>query len=69
MKLAQQPQITVPTVVLQGACDGVDLEYFTRDHERHFAGPYQRRVVPLAGHFLPREATEAVLQAIVDPLA
>jgi len=69
VKLALQPQITVPTVVLQGACDGVDLEYFTRDHERHFAGPYERRVVPLAGHFLPREATEAVLQAIVDPLA
>jgi pimeloyl-ACP methyl ester carboxylesterase len=68
VKLAQQPKIAVPTMVLQGACDGVDLEYFTRDHARHFTGPYQRRVVPLAGHFLPREAAEAVLQAIVDPL-
>lgn len=67
VELARQPKISVPTMVLQGACDGVDLEYFTRDHQRHFTGPYARRVVPLAGHFLPREATEAVLQAIVDP--
>ncbi|HVJ40754.1 MAG TPA: alpha/beta hydrolase [Dongiaceae bacterium] len=68
-KLAAQPQIGVPTVVLHGACDGVDLEYFSRDHQRHFTGPYLRRVVPLAGHFLPREATEAVLQAIAEDLA
>lgn len=64
VKLAAQPKIGVPTVVLHGACDGVDLEYFSRDHQRHFTGPYVRRVVPLAGHFLPREATEAVLQGI-----
>ena len=64
MKLAAQPKIGVPTVVLHGACDGVDLEYFSHDHQRHFTGPYVRRVVPLAGHFLPREATEAVLQGI-----
>jgi pimeloyl-ACP methyl ester carboxylesterase len=67
-QLAAQPRIGVPTVVLQGDCDGVDLEYFTRDHHRHFSGPYRRHVVPLAGHFLPREAAEAVLQAIGEDL-
>lgn len=67
-QLAHQPKITVPTMALQGECDGVDLEYFSRDHHRHFSGPYQRRVVPLAGHFLPREAAAAVLQAVIDPL-
>ncbi|HVJ32065.1 MAG TPA: alpha/beta hydrolase [Terriglobia bacterium] len=69
VKLAGQPKIGVPTVVLHGACDGVDLEYFSHDHRRHFTGPYLRRVVPLAGHFLPREATDAVLQAVAEEIS
>jgi len=68
-KLAAQPQIAVPTIVLHGACDGVDLEHFSRDAHQHFTGPYRRRVIPLAGHFLPREAPEAVVQAITEELS
>ena len=33
-------------------------------HDRFFTGPYQRRVVPIAGHLLPRETPEAVVQAV-----
>jgi len=33
-------------------------------HARHFTDSYERRVIPVAGHFLPREAPEAVVAAI-----
>jgi len=31
---------------------------------RHFSAPYERKLIPVAGHFLPREAPLAVVQAI-----
>ena len=65
-RLAARPAITVPTTVLHGACDGVHPPQETENHARFFSGPYTRRVVPVAGHFLPREAAEAVTQAITE---
>jgi pimeloyl-ACP methyl ester carboxylesterase len=65
-QLAQRPPITVPTIVLHGECDGVGPPEQSAGHTRHFTGPYQRRVVPVAGHFLPREAPDAVITAIGD---
>jgi pimeloyl-ACP methyl ester carboxylesterase len=67
--LAAQPRITVPTIVLHGAADGVDPAAGSERHARFFSGPYQRRVVPVAGHFLPREAPEAVVDAIEELIA
>jgi pimeloyl-ACP methyl ester carboxylesterase len=63
-KLATRPLISVPTIVLHGACDGVHPPDETESHARFFSGRYERQVVPVAGHFLPREAPEAVVQAI-----
>jgi pimeloyl-ACP methyl ester carboxylesterase len=63
-RLAVRPAITVPTVALHGASDGVHPPDETESHARFFSGPYTRRVVPVAGHFLPREAPEALAQAI-----
>ena len=63
-ELARQPVNTVPTIVLHGEADGVSPPQSSEGHDRHFTGPYQRRVVPVAGHFLPREAAEAVVQAV-----
>jgi pimeloyl-ACP methyl ester carboxylesterase len=63
VELARQPVITVPTIVLHGESDGVSPQSSER-HERFFTGPYQRRVVPVAGHFLPREAPHAVVEAV-----
>jgi pimeloyl-ACP methyl ester carboxylesterase len=63
-QLAARPPITVPTVVLHGASDGVHPADETEGHARYFSGPYARHVVPVAGHFLPREAPEAVVAAI-----
>ena len=65
-ELARQPVITVPTIVLHGECDGVSPAQSSDLHHRFFTGSYQRRVVPIAGHFLPREAPEAVVQAVQE---
>jgi pimeloyl-ACP methyl ester carboxylesterase len=63
-RLAAQPPIGVPTIVLHGASDGVSLPEISAGHRRFFTGPYQRRVVPVAGHFLPQEAPAAVIEAL-----
>jgi pimeloyl-ACP methyl ester carboxylesterase len=63
-RLAEQPEIRVPTIVLHGACDGVDPPENSERHGRRFTGPYERRVVPTAGHFLPREAPGVFFEAL-----
>jgi pimeloyl-ACP methyl ester carboxylesterase len=65
-RLAAQPPITVPTIVLHGACDGVSRPQSSEGHARFFTGPYRRRVVPVAGHFLPQEAPGAVIEALSE---
>jgi pimeloyl-ACP methyl ester carboxylesterase len=65
-RLAARPAIAVPTIVLHGASDGVHPPQETESHTRFFSGRYDRRVVPVAGHFLPREAPAAVAQAVAD---
>jgi len=63
-QLARHPPITVPTIALQGEAGGVSPPDRTDPGARHFTGPYQNRIIPLAGHFLPREAPEIVVEAI-----
>jgi pimeloyl-ACP methyl ester carboxylesterase len=65
-RLAAQPRIAAPTVCLHGEADGVSPPAQSEGHERFFTGRYERRVVPVAGHFLPREAPEAVVQAVQE---
>jgi pimeloyl-ACP methyl ester carboxylesterase len=62
--LAAQPPIGVPTISLVGEVDGIGVPEAVDRHARHFTGPYERRVVPRAGHFVPREAPEAIVDAI-----
>jgi pimeloyl-ACP methyl ester carboxylesterase len=64
--LATQPAITVPTIVLHGACDGVGPPEDSEQDAGHFTARYERRVIPVAGHFLPRETPEAVVRAVRD---
>ena len=63
-RLAAQPPITVPTIVLHGAADGVSPTRQSEHRPEQFAGRYDRRVVPAAGHFLPRETPEEVVRAL-----
>jgi pimeloyl-ACP methyl ester carboxylesterase len=65
-KLAAQPHITVPTIVLHGEADGVGPPAGSEAAARHFTGSYERRVIPVAGHFLPREAPGVVIAAVKE---
>ncbi|MBV8458423.1 MAG: alpha/beta hydrolase, partial [Acetobacteraceae bacterium] len=64
--LVQQPLITVPTVVLDGEADGVTSVTVEDRNAGRFTGLYQRRLLPQAGHFLPREAPEEIIRAVQD---
>ena len=66
--LAAQPLIAVPTIVLHGAADGVGPAAHSVDDARYFTGRYERRVVPVAGHFLPHETPEEVVRAVRELL-
>ena len=55
-----------PTVVLHGEADGVSPPGGSEGHARSFTDSYERRVIPVAGHFLPREAPEAVVAAVTE---
>ena len=63
-RLAAQPPISVPTIVLHGEDDGVAPAASSTGHARHFTGRYERRVLPGIGHNLPQEAPEATIAAI-----
>jgi pimeloyl-ACP methyl ester carboxylesterase len=65
-RLAAQPKITVPTIVLHGDASGIQPAAGSEQHQRFFAGPYQRRVLPRIGHNLPQEAPHAVADAILE---
>jgi pimeloyl-ACP methyl ester carboxylesterase len=65
-RLAERPVIAAPTIVLHGACDGVGPPEQSLDHARYFSGRYERRVIPVAGHFLSREAPAAVIAAVCE---
>jgi len=63
-QLAAQPPISVPTVVLDGADDGVTPLRGADWSAAHFTGPYQRQVIAGVGHNLPQEAPAAVVAAV-----
>jgi pimeloyl-ACP methyl ester carboxylesterase len=51
------------------ALDGSVHPSSPRTQARFFTARYERRVIPVAGHFLSRETPEAVVQAVRDLLA
>jgi pimeloyl-ACP methyl ester carboxylesterase len=63
-RLAAAPPIGVATVALDGEADGVTPPAPGDRHVAHFSGPYRRVLVPRAGHFLPREAPQVVVEAV-----
>lgn len=64
-RLAAQPPITVPTIVLHGHDNGVSPVATSERHARLFKGPYERRVIPGVGHNLPQEAPEEFATAVL----
>jgi pimeloyl-ACP methyl ester carboxylesterase len=67
-RLAAQPKISVPTIVLHGEASGVGPPGQSERHARFFSGPYQRRVIPVAGHYLPAEAPREFAGALLELL-
>ncbi len=68
-RLAERPRIEVPSVILHGADDAVDFPSRTERHPALFPDGTERRVIPDAGHFLPREQPGAVVDALLLLLA
>ncbi|HTF86880.1 MAG TPA: alpha/beta hydrolase [Planctomycetota bacterium] len=67
-KLITGPAIPVPTILLPGAEDRVDLLGEPLGREK-FTGRFSREVVEDAGHFVPRERPKVVVDAIMDLVA
>jgi pimeloyl-ACP methyl ester carboxylesterase len=69
-RLAERPKIQVPSITLYGADDGLGRPAASSPAEQEsFTTLRARRVIPGAGHFLPREKPEAVASAMLELLA
>ncbi len=64
-RLATQPPIGVPAIVLEGDGDGVIAAGGSLRHRRHFTGAFERREYPLVGHNLPQEAPREFADAVL----
>jgi pimeloyl-ACP methyl ester carboxylesterase len=68
-RLAAQPKIAAPTIVLQGEGDGVNAAQASATQARFFTGSYQRRLIPVIGHNVPQEAPAATAAAVLELLS
>lgn len=64
-RLADQPKISVPAIVIDGASDGVIGPGGSEKHAPFFTGFYGRRTVPRVGHNLPQEAPAVFAAAVL----
>jgi pimeloyl-ACP methyl ester carboxylesterase len=65
-RLAAKPKISAPTIVLHGDGSGLSPAESSQPHAAFFTGPYQRRVIPTAGHNLPQEVPKVFADAVLD---
>ncbi len=69
-RLAAQPPIPVPAIILHGADDAVDPPSAGAVRKDHlYTDLRARRTLPGVGHFIPREAPEATADALLELLA
>jgi len=64
-KLARDPTIRVPTLVIHGGGDPCNDPSTSEGKERFFGSRYERTALDRIGHFPQREAPAAVADAIV----
>jgi pimeloyl-ACP methyl ester carboxylesterase len=65
-RLAESPEITVPTITLEGDSNGAPHSE-PSSYAGKFAGKYESRIIKGGiGHNLPQEAPRAFAQAILD---
>jgi pimeloyl-ACP methyl ester carboxylesterase len=65
-RLATQPKISVPSLILEGGADAVDPPAKDDPFAQHFTGPYRREVVEGVGHNVPQEAPERFANGILS---
>ncbi|GAA2165348.1 alpha/beta hydrolase [Pedococcus bigeumensis] len=61
--------ISLPVLQLHGEHDGAVLADTAGGSASYVTGPFERHLVPNAGHFLPEEAPDVVNQHLLDWLA
>lgn len=64
-RLALQPKITVPTVVLEGAANGIHDVGGPAKDAGLFTGPRESRVIAGVGHNVPQEAPREFAEAVL----
>jgi pimeloyl-ACP methyl ester carboxylesterase len=64
-RLAAGPQITVPTITLEGDANGAPHPDPSA-YAKKFAGRYAHRLIKGAGHNLPQEAPQAFAEAVAE---
>ena len=68
-QLAMRPPVDVPAILIYGADDALARPSADGTADRRlFPKLVDRRIVPGAGHFLPREKPEAVSSALIELL-
>jgi pimeloyl-ACP methyl ester carboxylesterase len=65
-RLAAQPRIAVPSLVLEGGADAVDPPAEKDPFARHFTGPYRREILENIGHNVPQEAPQRFADGILS---
>jgi pimeloyl-ACP methyl ester carboxylesterase len=65
-RLAELPKISVPTINIHGAVDGVSPVRSSVGHAKYFSAQYQRRVFDGVGHNPPQEDPKGFAEAILD---
>ena len=65
-QLANQPKISVPTIVLDGDSDGVIPLCGDEYDAPFFTGKYERRIIKGVGHNLPQESPATFTSAVLS---
>ena len=65
-RLAGQPAIAVPTIILHGGADGVAPPADPDGERRHFTRLRRSEVIPGAGHNVPQERPARVAEAVLE---
>ncbi len=64
-RLAAQPKITAPTIILQGEADGVQPPDVHEPLDVNFSGLRRRRTLPRIGHNVPQEAPDVFAESVL----
>jgi pimeloyl-ACP methyl ester carboxylesterase len=64
-RAANRPEITVPTIVLQGNDDTLNPPLVSDTDRGQYTGAFERRIIDGAGHNVPQEDPEAFTAALL----